>query len=57
MMFENLTTGQLFAMRRAVVWWTGLLVWPWEHVFERIDDALEAKGHRVRTFETEEEEQ
>ena len=53
--FDALTTGQLFAMRRAVVFWTYVILWPFEHVFDRIDDALEAKGHHVRSWGPEEE--
>jgi hypothetical protein len=42
-----LPTEYLFAMRRAVIFWTTLVVAPFEPVFDAVEDELEARGHRV----------
>jgi hypothetical protein len=55
-MMHAFTTGQLFAMRQAVIFWTSLMVAPFEFVFDSIDDALEMKGHHVRSYGPPEEE-
>ena len=43
-----LSSGYLFALRQSIIFWTQLYVWPLEFAFERIEDELEARGHRVR---------
>jgi hypothetical protein len=38
----------LFAMRRAMIFWTTLAVAPMEMMFDTVEDELVARGHHMR---------
>jgi hypothetical protein len=38
------TVPYLIAMRLAIIMWSSMMVMPWEHVIDRIDDELAKKG-------------
>jgi hypothetical protein len=46
-MFWMMPTGSLFFLKKFITGFTLMAVWPLEHFYDRIDDELEARGHRV----------
>jgi hypothetical protein len=43
-----LKTGDLFSARNAVIWWTQWAVWPFEIMYDAIENELERRGHKVK---------
>jgi hypothetical protein len=42
-----LSTGNLFLMRQAMIFWTHVAVWPLEVTYNSIIDELESRGHKL----------
>jgi hypothetical protein len=45
-----LSTGNLFLMRQAMIFWTHVAVWPFEVTYDAILNELESRGHRMGTI-------